>query len=106
MITEKLIADIEKERKILHDNVDKQFAKITRTFAAMRDPEHVANSLFEEQQKNQKLQEENLILKQRVENAYEEAAKVAEGGSFLHADAPDAKFGRECAAAIRRLKDK
>ena len=36
----------------------------------------------------------------------EECARVAEGGSFFHDDAPDARFGRECAAAIRRLKDK
>jgi hypothetical protein len=34
----------------------------------------------------------------------EEAARVAEGGHFLHKEAPTAKFGRECAAAIRRLK--
>jgi hypothetical protein len=32
----------------------------------------------------------------------EKAAKIAEGGSFLHNDAPTARFGRECAAAIRR----
>ena len=36
----------------------------------------------------------------------EECARVAEGGRFLHADAPAARFGRECAAAIRRLNDK
>ncbi len=31
----------------------------------------------------------------------ERCAKVAEGGSFLHDDAPDAKFGKACAKAIR-----
>lgn len=31
----------------------------------------------------------------------ERAAKVAEGGRFLHDDAPDARFGKACAAAIR-----
>jgi hypothetical protein len=35
--------------------------------------------------------------------ALEEAAKVAEGGRFLHDDAPDAQFGKACAAAIRRI---
>ena len=34
------------------------------------------------------------------------AAEIAEGGSFLHEDAPDAKFGREVAAAIRREVEK
>jgi len=34
-----------------------------------------------------------------------EAAEVCEGGSFLHDDAPDARFGKACAAAIRaRIK--
>lgn len=32
----------------------------------------------------------------------ERCAKVAEGGNFLHDDAPTARFGREVAAAIRR----
>ena len=31
----------------------------------------------------------------------EACAKVCEGGSFLHDDAPDARFGKACAAAIR-----
>lgn len=39
------------------------------------------------------------------EVALEDAAKVAEGGRFLHDDAPTARFGRECAAAIRALKE-
>ena len=30
------------------------------------------------------------------------AAEIAEGGSFLHENAPDATFGREVANAIRR----
>ena len=34
--------------------------------------------------------------------ALEEAAKIAEGGRFLHDDAPDARFGKACATAIRR----
>lgn len=34
--------------------------------------------------------------------ALEEAARIVEGGSFLHAEAPTARFGREAAAAIRR----
>lgn len=33
----------------------------------------------------------------------EEAAKLVEGGHFLHDAAPDALFGRACAAAIRIL---
>jgi len=36
----------------------------------------------------------------------EEGAKVAEGGRFLHDDAPDARLGRACAKAIRALKSK
>ena len=31
-------------------------------------------------------------------------AKIAEGGSFLHHDAPDAKIARACADAIRALE--
>lgn len=31
----------------------------------------------------------------------EACARVAEGGRFLHDDAPDARFGKACAAAIR-----
>jgi hypothetical protein len=38
--------------------------------------------------------------------ALEEAARLAEGGNFLHAEAPDARFGREVARAIRALKEK
>ena len=36
--------------------------------------------------------------------AIEESASVAENGSFLHDDALDARFGKACASAIRRLK--
>jgi hypothetical protein len=32
----------------------------------------------------------------------EACAKVAESGNFLHDDSPAARFGKECAAAIRR----
>ena len=47
--------------------------------------------------------EDLLPLANAIEAAEREAcAKVAEGGSFLHADSPAARFGRECAAAIRR----
>lgn len=42
------------------------------------------------------------VLKYRAE-VIEECALVAEGGSFLHDAAPSARFGRECAAAIRAL---
>lgn len=35
--------------------------------------------------------------------AIEAAAQRAEGGRFLHEDAPDARFGRACAAAIRAI---
>ena len=36
-------------------------------------------------------------------NAEREAcARVAEGGSFLHENAPDAIFGKACAGAIRK----
>ena len=33
---------------------------------------------------------------------WEEAAKVVEGGRFLHDGSPEARWGRECAAAVRR----
>ena len=33
----------------------------------------------------------------------EAAAKVAEGGRFLHDDSPEARWGKACAAAIRAL---
>ncbi len=39
-----------------------------------------------------------------VETEREACAKLAEGGSFLHAEAPDAKFGRACAQAIRERR--
>ena len=35
--------------------------------------------------------------------AVEKCANVAENGCFLHDDAPDARFGKACGAAIRRL---
>lgn len=38
--------------------------------------------------------------------AIEEAARVVEGGRFLHDDAPAARFGRECAKAVRALAEK
>lgn len=37
-----------------------------------------------------------------VQGEREACARVAEGGSFLHSDSPEARFGKECAAAIRR----
>jgi hypothetical protein len=37
-----------------------------------------------------------------VQETREACAKVAEGGGFLHDDAPSARFGKDCAAAIRR----
>lgn len=37
-------------------------------------------------------------------DALEEAAKVCEGGRFLHDDAPDTRFGKACANAIRKLQ--
>ena len=40
-------------------------------------------------------------LGQEREAEREACAKVCEGGSFLHDDAPDARFGKACAAAIR-----
>lgn len=39
------------------------------------------------------------------EDEREQCAKIAEGGSFLHDDAPDARFGKACAAAIRARKE-
>jgi len=36
----------------------------------------------------------------------EACAKVAESGNFLHDDSPAARFGKECAAAIRRRREK
>jgi hypothetical protein len=46
------------------------------------------------------------ILAQARASALEEAAKLAENGSFLHSNAPDARFGFQLAAAIRKLKEK
>ena len=37
--------------------------------------------------------------------ALEEAARVCENGRFLHDDAPAARFARECAKALRALKE-
>jgi hypothetical protein len=45
---------------------------------------------------------DELDIVEAVEAEREACAQVAEGGRFLHDDAPDARFGRECAAAIRR----
>lgn len=53
----------------------------------------------------QRLAERVLGIQKARAAALEEAAKVAEGGAFLHDDAPDARFGRACAKAIRRLKE-
>lgn len=36
--------------------------------------------------------------------ALELAASIAESGQFLHEESPVSRFGRECAAAIRREK--
>lgn len=36
----------------------------------------------------------------------EACAKVAEGGSFLHDDSPEARFGKACAKAIRARGEK
>jgi hypothetical protein len=36
----------------------------------------------------------------------EACAKVAESGNFLHDDSPEARFGKACAAAIRRRGEK
>ena len=36
------------------------------------------------------------------ERVREECAMIAENGRFLHDEAPDAKFGKACAKAIRR----
>jgi|WetSurMetagenome_2_1015567.scaffolds.fasta_scaffold436705_1 hypothetical protein len=33
----------------------------------------------------------------------EQCAQVAENGNFLHDAAPDARFGKSCASAIRKL---
>jgi hypothetical protein len=38
-----------------------------------------------------------------VAETIERCAKVAEGGRFLHDDAPDARFGKACSSAIRAL---
>lgn len=37
-----------------------------------------------------------------AEDEREEIAKVVESGVFLHDDAPDARFGKACAGAIRK----
>lgn len=42
----------------------------------------------------------------RFNEGLEVAAKIAEGGSFMHDEAPTARFGREVAAAIRRAQSK
>lgn len=41
-----------------------------------------------------------------AESMREECAEVAENGRFLHDDAPDARFGKACAQAIRRVEVK
>ena len=46
------------------------------------------------------------IVAQVRADALEEAAKVCEGGRFLHDDAPDAIFGKACAKAIRAIGEK
>ena len=43
----------------------------------------------------------NVIAEMAREEERNECAKVAEGGAFLHDDAPDARFGKACAKAIR-----
>jgi hypothetical protein len=40
-------------------------------------------------------------VKQAVEAEREACAKVAESGRFLHDASPEARFGKECASAIR-----
>jgi hypothetical protein len=42
------------------------------------------------------------VVTQALADVREADAKVAEGGRFLHDNAPDAIFGRAIAAAIRR----
>ena len=42
-----------------------------------------------------------LMCKKMVAFEREACAKVCEGGNFLHDEAPDARFGKACAAAIR-----
>jgi len=42
------------------------------------------------------------ILEAAVKLEREACAKVAENGNFLHDDSPEARFGKSCAAAIRR----
>jgi len=44
----------------------------------------------------------NYAIKQSYRLGLGKAAEIAEGGNFLHENAPDAKFGREVAKAIRR----
>jgi len=41
-------------------------------------------------------------IRSAIDQERERCAKIAEGGRFLHDDAPDARFGKACAAAIRR----
>lgn len=42
------------------------------------------------------------IVQEARNEAIEECARFVEGGSFLHADAPAAKFARECSKAMRQ----
>ena len=37
-----------------------------------------------------------------AESIVKECVGIVEGGHFLHEDAPDAKFARECSSAIKR----
>ena len=62
--------------------------------AAAKDAEHQQTLALQQRSYEREIQLE-------VEAEREECAKVCEGGSFLHDDAPDARFGKACAAAIR-----
>jgi hypothetical protein len=49
----------------------------------------------------QRVQTQSIVESLAREDEREKCAQVAENGRFLHDDAPSARFGRECAAAIR-----
>ena len=46
-----------------------------------------------------------LMCKKMVAFEREACAKVCEGGNFLHDEAPDARLGKACAAAIRAREE-
>jgi hypothetical protein len=72
-------------------------------------PEERAAAVVDGMDDGGRLREEKVAavaaaIREAVAAETERCAKVAEEGSFLHADSLEANFGRQVAAAIRRGK--